>query len=94
MKTIFPALVVALSLVSAGQASMLASNTQSVAADAALYDTFQERDSNFVFVKQPVGWTFVAKDEAHRAHEVFRDESTGFVFVKLATGWKFVTRSN
>lgn len=60
------------------------------AGDVPLYGTFHDTPSNFVFVKLPTGWVFVAKDEGSRVHEVFRDGPTGFVFVKLSGGWKFV----
>lgn len=93
MKKLLLALAVALSFGSAANASLLASDTRSVASDAALYDTFHESNSDFVFVKLPAGWTFVAKDAGSQAHAVFRDEATGFVYVQLSTGWKFVART-
>ncbi len=93
MNKILTAILLATTLATASHASVLDTETQSVAADAVPYDTFHEAGSDFVFVKLPSGWTFVAKDGGPRAHEVFRDEATGFVFVKLSSGWKFVSRS-
>jgi len=71
-------------------ASVLDTTTVASAANARLFDTYHDRGTDFVFVKLPTGWSFVARDEAAQSHPVFRDESTGFVFVKLSSGWKFM----
>lgn len=90
MKHALLALAAAFSLINPAQASVLATQTQPVAQGVELYGTFHDAQTNFVFVKLPTGWAFVAADDASSQHDVFLDAATGFVFVKLSGGWKFV----
>jgi opacity protein-like surface antigen len=90
MKNLLLALVATLTLLSPTQASVLETQTRPSAQDADLYGTFHDGQTDFVFVKLPTGWVFVAQDPTASHHEVFLDAGTGFVFVKLSDGWKFV----
>lgn len=90
MKTAFLSAAAGLLLVTAAQASSLATSTSLVAEQTQTYGTFHDQPTHHVFVKLPSGWKFVGKDDQAQGHEVFRDASTGFVFVKLSQGWKFV----
>lgn len=72
------------------QASVLDTATTHEASPTALYGTFHDRQTDFVFVKLPQGWVFAGRDERASRHEVFHDAATGFVFVKLSSGWKFL----
>ena len=75
---------------SSTQASVLDTATTAAASRADLYDVFHDRETNYVFVRLPQGWTFAGRDDLKAFHEVFHDASTGFVFVKLSAGWKFL----
>ncbi len=77
----------------AANASVLATQTVSTAQFAAVYDTFHDARTGFVFVRLPEGWRFVAQDTQAQAHAVFYDVSTDFVFVQLSSGWVFVPRT-
>ena len=87
------ALLAALALAPAAGASVLDTQTRQPNAGTPLYSTYHDGPSDFVFVKLPQGWTFVARDDGAGSHEVFHDASTGFVFVKLSTGWRFLPAS-
>lgn len=73
-----------------GRASM----TVEQVARTPTYGVYHDQPTDFVFVRLPSGWKFVAKDEGARKHRVFHDGPTGFVFVKLSSGWKFVPATN
>lgn len=92
MKKSLLALGAALALSLSAHASVLPTQTQPSAESVSLYGTFHDGQTDFVFVKLPHGWAFVAQDTDARSHDVFVDASTGFVFVKLSGGWKFVQR--
>ena len=74
----------------AADASVLDTRTVNPAGAAAVYDTYHDRPTGFVFVKLPSGWRFVSRDVEDLTHEVFYDAPTGFVFVKTSAGWQFV----
>jgi len=90
MKQILLALVTTFALVAPTQASILDTQTRPTAQAVTLFGTFHDAQTNFVFVRLPSGWAFVAEDAASSRHPVFFDTTTGFVFVKLSGGWKFV----
>lgn len=92
MKKSLLALVVSLAVALSANASVLPTQTQPTAQAVSLYGTFHDAQTDFVFVKLPQGWAFVAQDDQSLSHDVFVDASTGFVFVKLSSGWKFVQR--
>lgn len=90
MKKLVLALGATLALCLSAHASVLVTKTQATADVAALYDTYHDRETGFVFVKLPQGWSFVARESEYRSHAVFVDAATGFVFVELSSGWKLV----
>lgn len=92
LKTLLAA-AAALTLATSAPASVLDTQTHPTAAAVAPYGVFHDGVTNFVFLRLPEGWRFVARDEAAMSHEVFLDAGTGFVFVKLSGGWKFVGRN-
>jgi hypothetical protein len=98
MKSIFSSLAAAaalsFTLVSAPAAVLRAPTVAQATSGTSIYRVFQDRQTDFVFVRMPRGWVFVGKDAAPGRHPVFVDEPTGFVFVQLSDGWKFAGSSD
>ena len=71
------------------QAHLVDSTVRSDASQAAVFDTFHDAATGFVFVRLPQGWRFVGEAPAGDRIEVFRDRPTDYVYVRTANGWRF-----